>query len=832
VPLFGLELLDTQVNKLEGMTMNSILRKLSKKMNPWFFVEEPAIDPCTYHVSQGDFYNSNKQWLQAIEHYRKALAIKPALAPIWIQLGHGHRETGQFELAEQSYLRALDHEPGNSDGTFFLNVTRTELELRRQRERQTAKAALPNEPPCQATEPPGFRFQPQDLPSFPPRLGERSTQKQMSALHLSSQVVGFVHTDAPETPDMINVIHAFGAISGPGRHDGEIPGSLKVDRVRPLSVNGSGLKVADIWFFNSHALRLRFEPDGAADGRVRVLRCFQYDPRDLERVSVIAEQWVSTDLMAFADISMANPYLPLLFSVCAEDGETLALTLLPFPSLCRGGLHYGELLAVDGSKPYLQVLQNVSSSLLQGALKRGGRPALDRIAIDLDAATGTERIFERAFQFWLRRVLGVSFEIGHVPSDMDSDVQSYFAEIINAPAPNVKMAQDQVLMRLSADTVPSLHGIMLDWVGRTGFQPVPFILASTIDATPKWLLRPPSGEAYVQVRDECAGSFPVIEMSTIREERRSTADIADRASIPVGAIRLARIGMSDEAEVLAPVPSRLSSSWQARTLATARAFAITVIHSYSGNEKTLAAMLEALALQQPMESLEVLIAVRAADAIAIQPLLERLFSNRARLVLCPDEEGEGARLNRAAARAATDLILILGDAVLPHDPHTLTHLASLMAVRSVASASCMLVGPRIIRKVTKHALVTAGYFSFINFPPDLAAMISGVDEVLSVLPRTAWSAACNSSRLFMVRNADWRRMGGFVDHRHEHEELGTAFWRNATAEGRLHLVTTAHSASLLASTGEVVSCLKIGSDTPFNMDETGSVSLSVQRLGA
>ena len=43
----------------------------------------------------------------AVRHYRKAL-LNPKLIATWIQLGHGYRETGGLDAAQDAYERRVD----------------------------------------------------------------------------------------------------------------------------------------------------------------------------------------------------------------------------------------------------------------------------------------------------------------------------------------------------------------------------------------------------------------------------------------------------------------------------------------------------------------------------------------------------------------------------------------------------------------------------------------------------------------------------------------------------------------------------------------------------
>ncbi|MBW9064494.1 tetratricopeptide repeat protein [Rhizobium herbae] len=817
------------------MTLNRIRRQLTKRIRSWRLDKGNPRDPVTFHVSQGDAHNARKAWPEAIGHYQKALALSPNLAPIWIQLGHGLRETGQLEQAERSYLRALEIEPDNADATFFLGVTRSELAKRENGEEQARPSStVPSEAPCEADEPLEFRFHARDLPSSWLRPEERSGLAGTSILRLSGHAVGSISSEVMHAAAIVRAMRAFHAISHPNTADDVVsvdneaafpellsaPPGQRETGVPLIFGNDSGADLADIWFVNSRTLRLRF--NRASHSAFVVLRCFQYDPADLQRLRLLAEQPIPADIATFVDVTTANPYFPLGFAVCTEDAELISFALLPYPSLCRGGLHFGELLSTGGGTPYLGSLEDVSSRLLQAALKPGGRPSTRRIEVDLEAATGTERIFERSLQFWLRQVLGFSIVIGQVPQAMDREVVHYLTSAIGCE-PLAAPGGRNVRLRLSADAVPSLHSLLAGWQGRAGSYAAPFVLASVVDGLPKYVLSPPSIAAGGQTQG--VQKFPILELG--EDSDGSFAGVVD-VTPPVAAIRFCRLGSPDDAQLLAPLPLGVTASRQAGVPERIFTSTVSVVHNFSGDEKALAAMLEALSLQQGTDGLQVLVAGGERHASGVRVLLQRFFPSRGHFIDCPEDENEGACLNRAAAHADGELILVIGETVLLHDPVAIHALASLMTIPGVSSASCILIGPQNINKTTRLGLVSSGYFPFAAAAGTEAMFGSG--DILLSLPHAVWPAAFNSSRLFMVDKQEWQRIGGFVGQRAGQEELATPFWTRSMAEGRSHVITTAVSASLLPSAEDVVVRVQPASQFLPTIDEASRLSLKIERL--
>ena len=70
------------------------------------------------HIRAGDSHRGRGDWASAIPEYQAALdvdPISPKASPIWVQLGHALKETGQLEAAGEAYERARKLTPDSSD---------------------------------------------------------------------------------------------------------------------------------------------------------------------------------------------------------------------------------------------------------------------------------------------------------------------------------------------------------------------------------------------------------------------------------------------------------------------------------------------------------------------------------------------------------------------------------------------------------------------------------------------------------------------------------------------------------------------------------------------
>src|SRR4051812_34585929 len=64
-------------------------------------------------VTQGDAYCDAKNWLAARDAYTRALVVDNTLQPVWVQLGHTAKQSGDPVGAEAAYRKALDLNPND-----------------------------------------------------------------------------------------------------------------------------------------------------------------------------------------------------------------------------------------------------------------------------------------------------------------------------------------------------------------------------------------------------------------------------------------------------------------------------------------------------------------------------------------------------------------------------------------------------------------------------------------------------------------------------------------------------------------------------------------------
>jgi glycosyltransferase involved in cell wall biosynthesis len=74
-----------------------------------------AVRAVNESVARGDLARNARSWVAAREAYSQALAVDPMLQPIWVQLGHAAKESGDLYAAETAYRKAIELKPDDAD---------------------------------------------------------------------------------------------------------------------------------------------------------------------------------------------------------------------------------------------------------------------------------------------------------------------------------------------------------------------------------------------------------------------------------------------------------------------------------------------------------------------------------------------------------------------------------------------------------------------------------------------------------------------------------------------------------------------------------------------
>jgi hypothetical protein len=640
------------------------------------------------------------------------------------------------------------------------------------------------EAPLAAIEPVRFSLEPwltepDGATSLPPGSGLDAI-----ALSLSGVSLGFVGSEAA---GRLKAIAAFARLSGVDVAEalviraGTGPAAADANRGTPgrdtmlCLGSAAGFDFGDVWFINDRDLRARLNAPAGCIQRF-VLSCYQFapalglqtqQPATQPRLLRLAQQVAPRGELDFTDISTSNPYLPLLFTLTTADGAIVATTLLPFPSLCRGGAHYGELLSASDGKDYLTALRAVSHLLLEERLSDAGPPALARIEVDLRDATGAERIFSADLRSWLGQEVGVTIAPAAAAGSSEGRAVRYLEESVTTPAPAPPSATRPFTLRLPADAIPSLRVLVsrqLPWPD-DGEQLVgAFVVAAKADGAPRWCIMPPVDADLAALQPQGGGGFPILLGGGSARRAPAAEQRAVHREPLLLALRFCDLSPPQTSMLVAPVapdaPGPLLPA-----LGVNDKSQLSVLHHVSGSPGHLEAFLESLQRQRFPAAPEVILVLGAdqSDHAAIAAdLLPRYFPETGRIVRHPERADRAERLQAAAATAQGQFLLFVGDDVILHDARTLVTLLTLAHYERAASASCLMIATDGPGQQKRMKLVSGGYYrheasggsegksSYLDACADLAA-----------LPPATWPVAANDPRILMVRSDVWRKLSGF-----------------------------------------------------------------------
>jgi hypothetical protein len=688
------------------------------------------------------------------------------------------------------------------------------------------KAAGPWDVPCEAPlaawEPVRFSLEPwlaeadtsTSLPPDPRRDGP--------TLSLSGVSLGFVGV---EGAGKLKVVAAFARMSGVDVAEALVignetaPAAAEVNSGTPgrdtmLSLgSAAGFDFGDVWFINDRDLRARLNAPAGCTRRF-VLSCYQFapairlptqQPATQRRLLRLAEQVAPRGELDFADISTSNPYLPLLFTLTTAAGAMIAATLLPFPSLCRGGAHYGELLSGSEGKDYLTALRMVSHRLLEERLSDAGPSALARIEVDLRDATGAERIFSADLRSWLDQEGGVTIAPAAPARGGEGRAVRYLEESVTTPGPAPPSAPRPFTLHLPADAIPSLRVLVSRRLPgpNDGEQMVgAFVVAAKADGAPRWFIMPPAHAGLAALQPEGGSGFPLL-LGSGSAMRAPAAE--QRASHPeplLVALRFCDLSQPQTSRLVAPVAPEAPGPLLP-ALSVNNKSQLSVLHHVSGSPAHLEAFLESLQRQQipaAPEVILVLAADRSDHAAIADDLLLRYFPETGRIVRQADPADRAERLHAATATAQGQFLLFVGDDVILHDARTLLTLLTLAHYERAASASCLMIASDGPRQPERMKLVSGGYYRHEAFSgSDAKSIYLDACADLAALPPATWPVAANDPRISMVRSDVWRKICGSSA---AEQQADLDYGARAAMAGYSHYCTSAISVTLLGDVAD------------------------------
>jgi len=589
--------------------------------------------------------------------------------------------------------------------------------------------------------------------------------------------------------------------------------------------SAAGLLLADVWWTSDNQLRWRIAPDaeapataGAPAPAARVLRCFQVGSR-ADKLLPVGDALLAGHGPWLADAALDNPFNPLLLVATGPDGDWLAATLLPFPSLCRGGMHHAEQALAGPSPDPMHSLEALSAQLaaeLLGSNAAAPPLVLAGLDVDLCAATGAEKLFSNPVQEWLGAVMRMDLPqpVPAPGSAADAASRQHLEQACQTPpsqqrseAAAQRIADRQRSashrLRLPADALPTLSVLVARRLPRDqagALAAGAYAVADPTTGAPRSLVSmPPMDEALLALQPRHQPlCFPLLRRLD-DGPADSLPSVVDSATPLPLAIRF-HDGQADHvATTLMPLAPDASQSPLKRTLSQAerQQARISVLLALRAGSTDIGTQLASLAGQTLASALDVVVALPrslGAEQAALANALEVWFPGRHQLLLV-DDRSHSAGLNQAAALGTGSHLLLLEPGVLLHDPRAVELLCTLALAPRVATAACVLVSEVTFKKGTGVRFRAGGlYPSQLGFD-GRPGLILSEPCTTDAFPAATYPVVGNRFRLAIVNAEVWRALGGLDAAHFPDDQADVDFCLRALAAGQRHLCTSTVTAS-------------------------------------
>ena len=559
---------------------------------------------------------------------------------------------------------------------------------------------------------------------------------------------------------------------------------------------GVAAKIADVWFATDRLLRIRWS---SAQRAGSVWRGRQFEP-GAKRLAAVADAGVGTADIGLVDVALLNPFLPLLLIETGPEDLIDSAVLLPFPSLCRGGAHYGELCSIGRGENTFGDLAAMSQDLL-AALLRGRRGSLFRVAeleVDVRAATGAEPIFSLDVADWLASVIGVELKPCNLDGIENPAVRAFFEKRLSRTSPSTVGGprSGACILSLPADALPTIDALAAPSGATEAGMVGSFLVARKTAAAPRARISMPPLDASLLDLQPRRGAvaFPMLRLARDGGQSGTGEPVQAFAPVAMRYVDGEPAGERQKASLLMPVGPGVPCPLLGAEIPPGATISVLArMTSQTGDG--FRHLIESLALQSCANRVEVVAVGDWSDPWArnaAAAVIHRWFPERSRLVDRNGGAGESGALDSAAAQAEAEFLLVVDTDLILHDPRTLETLTAMAARDVAASAGCMIVRPGFFKNEPEVVVQSAGYFGDARAGSD-RYLVAEID-VYDSLRMATYPVAANSSSLQMWRAKTVETLGGFK-HEGAVEDCGDLASRALDA-GRVHWCTSVVSATM------------------------------------
>lgn len=491
-------------------------------------------------------------------------------------------------------------------------------------------------------------------------------------------------------------------------------------------------RLRDIWFNSDLSLCLAFgDGEDLPSVEGAIVRAYQFtESSEPELQRLVDCELAGTG--GFVEAPLVTPWRPVLLTVSDAVDRPLALGVLAFPSLARGGLHHAEYVALsDGPASMAQLAKYMEA---RAAEWLEGESFRSTIAVRLSGATGAEIIFQPSVRNWLGRL---GWRMTAIPAEDSFDADRLLT--IGLPQAEPSGEMDIVLPADALPTIALLTGAAGAPQGgedrRLG--PAPFLVAEAVAGRPRWSISVPRDPALMALQPEAANDLPAtVDLGQVVAPvciRYPSTTIAERASSQFFALPLAT----------RPLANTIVADDQART---------TCVLDVS-NLAQADRFLNSLQTQQGADDLRVVIRLAPqleAQVDALRVILDRFQAFREPDIVLADGLAVRSDWLLEISEGASS-ILLARDSLILHDHRLLETLQKLIALPRVASVAPVVLHESVEAKATRLTFSEAGYFpTRVSLAGGPRLVMSSQMGAVTALPAAVFPVMANTDSLVLL----------------------------------------------------------------------------------
>ena len=550
---------------------------------------------------------------------------------------------------------------------------------------------------------------------------------------------------------------------------------------------------SDMWFANDATLRLRPRPDRSSHKLTAsvTISAYQQCPRR-RRLKQCGKALLGSEEFTTLDLTVNNPYTPLLLVISNERSTMMGALALPFPSLLRGGPHYAELCATRGDDDYpasALVYGNACAASLLGTLRSG--LAITDVAVDISNCTGSEKVFSPWFRAWCNNILRVNLRAdASLCGDAPTARTEYLCNAITGKVEREDTGARTTLI-IPSGSIPTISSLVTAVPTETS-RPVSnggYIVANAVSHDPIGLISiPDAGAALWALQPAVGGTeipFRTCEGAPLLQPGSHVRQVDSPWSINfIPAIKPTK---GTDAAMLFPVApdlvcdSMLRSGSRLDQLPTPMRLAAIV--TCNGDTTALNLTLTSLASQRGVALSELILLIPANASIDTDATTRwaQLINASRFQVRRVDDAQITSEMNRAMADITDRHVALLSRHVILHNPLTLKTLIECTQSPNVATASCTLIIETESKTGSQLIVSTKGCYA-AERSTHLAGAATELPETRGTYPVIANDLTCT-----VVQRHAWLAIGGLLIDTDESSDID--FGRRALLAGYLNINT-------------------------------------------